>query len=120
MENFDLYWFRFKYEDSDEYKWRPCLILNNNIVRISKVTSNLSRIETPYYRILNWREAGLLKPSLIRLTKTLDIPKYIWEENAGELIGHLSDRDINNIKLILEGDLLESIDYQLLKRFMNL
>lgn len=113
MRNFDLYWVRFHYEDTSEYKYRPALIINDQIVRLSKITSNLDRIETPYYILKDWREAGLTKESLVRITKTVDVNNQMLRR----YIGHLSQRDECEIKNMIDTYLLNESDLRFFERF---
>lgn len=101
MRNFDIYTIKFKYEDSDDYKIRPALILNNKIILLSKITSN-NKVRDKYcYRILDYKEAGLEKPSTVRLNKTAKASK----SDLLKYVGHLSKRDeLNVIEILNEGE----------------
>lgn len=96
MAKYDIYFAEFPYEEIDEVKPRPVLIMGDSVVKItaSKITSTNKPY---YYPIIKWREAGLKHKSYIQL----DVQKDITENQLYFKIGHLSDIDIENIEKIL-------------------
>lgn len=115
MKTYDIYSVKFKYEGSDEYKWRPALVIGDQIFKLSKITSNLNRKETPYYIIKDWKEAGLIKSSLVRITQTIDITPGI----LSKYVGHLSEEDEKNIReLMYPIDVLDESDYRFFNKFI--
>ena len=98
MKNYDIYTIRFKYEDSNDSKIRPALILDDSVILLSKITSNLLIRDKYCYRIVDYKEAGLEKPSVVRLNKNI-IAK---ESDLLKYVGHLSERDIGRIEKILK------------------
>ena len=110
MEKFDIYWYDFVYEDDKSIsKRRPVIVLDVDIVLpISKITSASKRTNMDY-EIKDWKFAGLTKPSVIRFDKKqLMLKSTIKDINK---IGHLSDRDIKDIKnLKLDESLTEDIE----------
>lgn len=119
MGKFDIYWAPYIFQESklknknelngNDAKVRPVLILDNDIfVKVSKITSKQARNDATEYTIIDWEAAGLNSPSVIRfskqdLIKSSDIPE-------GNKIGHLSDKDIQNIK---QSHLVESLQEEL-------
>ena len=110
MINYDIYWVRFKYEDDSTHsKWRPALIIDNAVVRVSKITSNLKRIETPYCVLKDWKTEGLKKPSLVRVTKVVHINPKSLEHSLGRYVDHLTDRDIESVEACLREGYIRGI-----------
>lgn len=114
MKEYDIYLVEFTYEGGSGSKWRPALVLDTGIIRLSKITSNLDRTETPYCLLRDWKAEGLYKPSLVRLTQTIDVESH----SLGRYVGHLTDRDIESVKAYLRGDILEESDLKILNRFI--
>lgn len=106
MNKFDIYWYEFLFGDNKaESKLRPVLVLDVDIILpIAKITSKDPRTKKDY-RIINWKEAGLYKPSVIRFDKNALISKSDLSDD--NYIGHLSKEDIDNIK---SKHLIEELD----------
>lgn len=100
-KEWDIYFAEVFFEDKPtESKMRPVLISGDNVayLLIFKITSHEPRTKYIYdYSIMDWEQAGLKKPSTIRLGSKLKIQK----ENIIKRIGRLSQADILRIKLIL-------------------
>ncbi|WP_298672482.1 type II toxin-antitoxin system PemK/MazF family toxin [uncultured Megasphaera sp.] len=100
MTKWEIWWAYVKFEDSNEVKRRPVLILDNQIACILslKITSHEPRKNfNGEYQILQWEKAGLTKPSVVRLSKPLCLQK----RDFGDKIGKLSDADILSIQTLL-------------------
>lgn len=74
-------------------KKRPVLVLSRTeaIVLCNKITSHAPRLNCQgEYQLKDWKNAGLLKPSTIRLSQRfkLNIDKFIFK------IGRLSSSDV--------------------------
>lgn len=97
MKKFDIYWYSFKYEDDLRIvKTRPVLVLDEDIIiPVAKITSTLDIRTKSDYTIVNWKESGLTKPSVIRFDKKELVIKSALSEK--DYIGHLSEEDIQNI-----------------------
>jgi mRNA interferase MazF len=102
----DIYWIEVGYEGSpEESKIRPAVIVGEEFraLLILVATTSVPPNDPPKYfdqfkiPILNWRKAGLLKPSwvlslnLIRLTKG-QLSKLVKED---DFIGRMSNLDFN-------------------------
>lgn len=109
MEKFDIYWYDFVYEENKgESKVRPVLVLDVDVILpIAKITSCDIRTAKDY-RILNWKEAGLTKPSVIRFDKNALILKSSLSDSG--YIGHLAAIDIDKIKTL---HLVENLEEEL-------
>ena len=117
MKTYDVYIGRVPYEQDEDiplprYKARPVVIIDRSvgcIISIAPVTSHEAREwDSGDYQIQDWREAGLNKPSAVRLDKAMDL-NYL---NIGRKIGRLTSRDIKNIDIILRearGEVSESL-----------
>lgn len=90
---FDLVLVPFPFSDLSSTKKRPCLVIKRYEVRklgafliASMITSQLEGFSFPGdLRIRDWKEAGLPKPSLIRLGKVVSIEESIVLKKLGKL-----------------------------------
>lgn len=98
LNKYDVAIVNFPYEDDPTLsKRRPCLIINKDtaVLLAAKITGKDVRTAKDY-QLINWKEAGLNKPSVVRLDKVADISDFITVK-----IGHLSEEDIDNVEKIL-------------------
>lgn len=101
-KKYDLYAHFVKYDDVPDGKYRPVLVLEENkVVPLSApITSNLRRANySGNVIIADWKEAGLHKPSVVRLEKTTNMEL----KSGDKYIGHLTEKDIINIEKHLSG-----------------
>lgn len=93
---------RFNFSEGHGYKYRPIVILATRAdgALVTMVTSATNKMSLPHdYLLHEWRNAGLEKPSIVRLDRIAEIPpNYLG--TAGR-IGRLTDKDIAAIKVIL-------------------
>lgn len=100
IEKWEIWWADVKFDDSNESKRRPVLILNGEnafYIETAKITTHEPR-DIFDYQIKDIDNCGLKKQSTVRLNRKIII------EN-GKLIsrcGKLSKRDIMQIRLILD------------------
>lgn len=86
MERFDIWQARVRFEDSAEVKERPVLIWNQQAFLVAyKLTGTDRGDHRDEYRIRYWREAGLTKPTSIRLRKVLRLEESDLLYKIGEL-----------------------------------
>lgn len=104
MRKYDVYWYQYKYLKSDAVpKKRPIIFLGNGkaLPIGMEITKHPPRVEDDShwdYPIEYWREAGLKVPSTALVAEI----NYIDTElPKSDYIGHLSDFDIENIKIML-------------------
>ena len=97
MQPFDIFIANVPYDDKNGNKVRPALVIQvkNNLVRVFKVTSRdkekSQNIKKLYYRIDEWKKAGLNKQSYVDTHKTYELSgKAIFSR---EPIGKLTDHD---------------------------
>lgn len=114
MRVYDIYIGAIPYEEDEDlptprYKTRPVIILDNSagiILNVAPITSHgVREWDSGDYKIIDWREAGLRKPSTARLDKLVDLNHM----NLGGRVGRLTVRDIKNVASIL-GRSEEDID----------
>lgn len=86
LKKYDIWLAKVFFEDSEDYKERPVLILNNTVVLISayKITSKgkTGAIQSP---IKQWKEAGLDKESYIVYEKALRLERTMLIRKLGRL-----------------------------------
>jgi len=86
MERYEIWQARVKFEESDEVKERPVMIWNHQFFLIGyKLTGTDRGDNQEEYRIKYWKEAGLTKPTSIRLRKVLKLTKDDLLYKIGEL-----------------------------------
>lgn len=86
MERYEIWRAKVRFEDSDELKERPVLIWNDQVFLIAyKMTGTDRGDDKDEYRVKYWKEAGLTKPTSIRLRKVLRLEKKDLLCKIGEL-----------------------------------
>ena len=86
MERYDIWQAKVKFEESDEAMERPVLIWNNQVFLVAyKMTGTDRGDDQDEYRIRYWKEAGLTKPTSVRLRKVLRLEKGDLLYKIGEL-----------------------------------
>ncbi len=102
MRRWEIYWADAPFEDDPSLsKLRPVVILNDKIVYVlaSKITSHEARENAAYdYVLIHWEEAGLTKPSVVRVEKLLQLKP----EQIKDRIGQLSLVDIAAIQKMMK------------------
>lgn len=90
MERYEIWQARVRFEESEEIKERPVLIWNKQVFLIAyKMTGTDRGDDRDEYRIRYWREAGLSKPTSMRLRKVL----RLTEDDLLYRIGALDRRE---------------------------
>lgn len=107
IEKWDIWLARVPFDDNPrQYKIRPVIMLDaSTAIAISfKVTTHVPRSRFPgEYQIIQWREAGLLRPSTIRCSRTLELDNNLLLR----FIGKLQMGDIENVKDIVNAEVPE-------------
>ena len=115
MNKWDIWWVDTPYDDNPrKSKIRPLLVLKEvgNKVITFKMTSTSPRDKFKgEYAIIDWKAAGLTRPTTVRCSIKIKISK----NNFLDPIGKLTDKDINNIKKIIEKQLPK--DKKLVEKF---
>lgn len=91
----EVYLCRFPFTDGVGSKVRPALVLFDfgEDVVVCRVTGRL-RVGSMNVPINDWSEAGLLKPSIIRLDKIISAERSVFLRK----LGVLSDRDVEAVR----------------------
>ena len=86
----------FPYANQRDVKRRPALVLldtGNGDVVVARVTSR--QVQTEYdVELIEWRQAGLLLPSVVRLHKLATLQKTLVERR----LGVLTTKDLLRVK----------------------
>jgi hypothetical protein len=95
----DIWIARVEFEEGTGSKIRPVLIIDGTrcYVLSLKITSHAPRSQFPgEYQIIEWKEAGLMKPSTIRISRQLNLPA----DSFVKKIGRLTESDRFNVSRI--------------------
>lgn len=93
MKPGDVVLVKFPFSDLESTKKRPALFLVQSqvtqkiaVVSIAMITSKVEGMKFPGdFRVANWKKAGLLHPSLIRLSKIATVDLDIVDKTLGRL-----------------------------------
>lgn len=86
MKRYEIWQAKVKFEESDEVKERPVMIWNSQVFIVAyKMTGTDRGDDKDEYRVKYWREAGLSKPTTIRLRKVLRLTESDLLYKIGEL-----------------------------------
>lgn len=101
MNRWDIYWADMPYEENpSESKMRPVIIAKDKsvYVLVIRVTSKHARDCDPYdYELQKWKEAGLDRPSTVRVAKIAQIRP----DRIGDSIGRLALVDIAALQSVM-------------------
>lgn len=91
VKKWEIHWAFVKFEDSDEIKRRPVLIIKESRAAIVslKMTGTNRGDNVREYCIVDWAKAGLSKSTSVRLDKIL----YLQESDLDGKIGELQEID---------------------------
>jgi mRNA interferase MazF len=106
MKAFDVILVKFPFTDLTKSKQRPALVLNSTAYspRLSLLTIAMLTSQTENKRIKgdlelsDWKDAKLLHPSLLRLSKIATIES----ELVVKVLGHLSTKDQKRAKTLFQ------------------
>ena len=100
QDKWEIWWAEVEYEDLNESKIRPVLVIGNDVFCIDcfKITSTKPREQETSYIIENYSEVGLKRKSTIRLGKILKIKHDKFLHKAGKL----TIKQIIEIKKIID------------------
>ena len=86
MKRYELWLAGVKFEESNDIKQRPVLIWNDKAFIIAyKITSTDRGDNNREFKIEFWKEAGLTKPSTIRIPQVLRLESGDMVSKLGEL-----------------------------------
>lgn len=97
---------RFPFSDLESSKKRPALVLSQSnvtarvgVVTIAMVTSKIEGLKFPGdHRLQDWESAGLLHPSLVRMSKIATVENDLIDKS----LGRLSARDIESLRAVFK------------------
>lgn len=99
----DVWHARFNYEGKSGCKYRPVVVVgaSDSGLLVVMVTSSTNTLRLEHdHLLMEWKAAGLEKPSIARIDRIAEIPlNYLG--TAGR-IGRLASADIDAISAILE------------------
>lgn len=81
----DIYLAAVPFEDLPESKIRPVLILDNSAILIDCLKMTGQPPRTGEYVLKRWKEAGLHKPTTVRLSKRLVLAPASFIKRIGSL-----------------------------------
>lgn len=119
-----LYTANVKFEDTNEVKSRPVLVLSikGNIADCRKVTSSSERSSYPgEYPLQDWKQENLTKPSVVRMSKHI----LLSPKDLRKRISVLTEKDIAGVKELIDTPYKESfneddvIDSYVYEQFVN-
>ena len=86
MNRYEIWMAKVKFEDTEGVKERPVMIWNDQCYIIAyKMTGTDRGDNQEEYRVKYWKEAGLSKPTSIRIRKVLRLEKSDFTRKIGEL-----------------------------------
>lgn len=100
FRKWEIWTANIKFEETSEVKARPVVIVNkdgNLYAYTAKITSHNARKVDGEYSIQFWSEAGLKKPSVIRLSQMY----HLHEDDLNYYVGRLKTADINGVITML-------------------
>ena len=97
VETWDVCLANVMFEDVPESKVRPVLVLNGGAVVIECIKMTSKPPRTGEYEVKMWKEAGLHKPTTVRLSKRLCLDA----NRVLKRIGHLDPVDIIKIEQLI-------------------
>lgn len=107
MKIFDILLAKVDFEDNGRYKIRPvlCIRKNKDNVIARKITSKEPGPNYPgEYPLKDWKQEGLNKASVIRMSKHTTIPCT----DIKRVIGHLTERDAKEVMSLINTPYKES------------
>ena len=105
----DIWIAKVEFEEGAGFKIRPVLIIDGTrcYVLSLKITSLMPRTQfSGEYQIIEWKEAGLMKPSTVRISKRLNLPADSFVKKIGRLT-ELDRSNVSKIYLDLYSDKLQ-------------
>lgn len=86
MKRYEIWYANVRYEDEETSKERPVLIWNDKVFLAAyKMTGTDRGDNTDEFRVEYWKEAGLSKPTTIRIKKLLHLKTSDLTRKIGEL-----------------------------------
>ncbi|MBM3934993.1 MAG: type II toxin-antitoxin system PemK/MazF family toxin [SAR202 cluster bacterium] len=100
----DIFLVEFVFSEGTGMKKRPAVLVSSNSynaarkdVIVAGVTTDVTRLLVGDHLLANWREAGLLHPSVVT-----GIISTIKQDMVGRRIGSLSEADIRQLNRVVQ------------------
>ena len=82
----EIWWTSFPFDDVDETKHRPAIIIDDNRIAILVMYVTSQDKDNPFFiKIDQWQEAGLSKPSWARIDRIINIDEWRLDRKIGDL-----------------------------------
>lgn len=98
MNKWDVYIADVPFEDIQQSKIRPVIVLEDNVILVLCIKLTTHSPHRGEYQLAYWKEAGLSQPTTVRIQKILSLDKT----NFKKKIGKVSDYDIIQIQKLIE------------------
>ncbi|MCX6056074.1 MAG: type II toxin-antitoxin system PemK/MazF family toxin [Chloroflexi bacterium] len=107
----DVYWVELEAPlDSEPGYRRPCIVIQNNVFNQSSIktvvvcmlTSNLDRANLPGNVLLETRQGGVKKTSVVNITQIFTMDKNDLDEYIGSITQQKMKQIISGINLLLQ------------------
>lgn len=98
FDEFDIFIARVPFEDIQQSKIRPVLILHECVYLIDCLKMTSAQPRFGEYVLKEWQKAGLNKETTVRISKRLKLDKA----NFIKKIGHLQPIDIIEIQRLIQ------------------
>ena len=85
MTKWDIYIADVPFEDLPQSKPRPVIILEDSVVLIDCIKMTGHPPRRGEYALQKWQEAGLLKPTTVRVSKRLALSPRFFRKRIGSL-----------------------------------
>ena len=95
-----MWWTQFPFEDVDEDKHRPAVIIDDNRIAVLAMMVTSKEKRNPFcIKIDDWKTAGLKVESWARIDRIIEMDEWRMDRK----IGDLSERDLTKfMQLIVE------------------
>lgn len=94
----EVWWTQFPFEDSDEDKRRPAIVIDDNTIAVLAMMVTSKAKSNPFcVKIDDWKDAGLKLESWARIDRIINMDE--WRMNRK--IGNLSERDLKKFMQLI-------------------
>ena len=105
FSKYDVVVVKFPFASSTKYKARPAVILSSDIYNtnvrdtllIMAISSKTDSALDYEYHISNWKDSGLLKPSIFKSSIATIEKEYVISK-----LGELSEIDIKKLQILIQ------------------
>lgn len=96
----EVWWTQFPFEDSDEDKHRPAIVIDDNTIAVLAMMVTSKEKNNPFcVKIDDWKDAGFKIESWARIDRIINMDEWRMDRK----IGNLSEGDLKKfMELIVE------------------